>query len=431
MKVLIIANEYYPYPSAITNAFKPIIDEMLNNKYQVDFITKMQNINMSTHEKTKGVNVYRIEDWFYNSYNITDTQRKYNGYFFMNIANKLSILLMRGARFLDYIIDTKIYKNQDGFINKKLAIKLARKLHKENKYDCIISLSYPFVMNEIAYEIKKYDSKVKWYAYQFDPYTFNTTLDKKNYKLRLKKEIKILNKADKIFLPEENFKQNMKTELSVLKEKYIQFPYALVEKNNKLIKKEKNNKRECINFVYTGTLYKNIREPNKTLDFFYILREKKISYKLDFYYRTVPELEKTLQEYKEKLGDNLVLHKEESKEICDQASYNADVLINIGNTTSNQTPSKVFENISMCKPIVNFYSIDEDTTKNQLKKYEISLNIDTRKEYTGKIIEKFIDFCLENKEKEVSFEEATKNFLKSHEVAKKFIQIIGENNAEN
>ena len=52
-----------------------------------------------------------------------------------------------------------------------------------------------------------------------------------------------------------------------------------------------------------------------------------------------------------------------------------DVLINVGNESPNQTPSKVFDYISTMKCIINFYSINDDTSKWYLSNYPYVLNI--------------------------------------------------------
>lgn len=55
--------------------------------------------------------------------------------------------------------------------------------------------------------------------------------------------------------------------------------------------------------------------------------------------------------------------------------HHADLLINIGNKTVNQTPSKIFDYISTGKPIVNFHSLLDDTSKFYLTDYPNKLNV--------------------------------------------------------
>lgn len=424
-KVLIIANEYYPNPSAITNVFVNIIKEMQNRKYEVSVLTKRQNIDMLEEETIDNVKIYRVEDWFYNLYNITDRIKAYKASGIMKLANILSLCLYKIARYVSYYYDFRILNNQDGYINRKEAIKKGLQLNNDNKYDIIISLSYPFIMHEIANKIiKKSKNKPKWITYQFDPNAMNNTLSKKLYNKRLNNEIKVLKNCDAIFLPEENYIQNINTKLNILKNKYNVFQYANISKPayEGLVQTD-----DIVKFVYTGTLYKDIREPQRVLDFFVKIEEdNKFKLKVLFYFKSVPEITDIVNSYKKKLGDCLQIVENADKDECDIISSNANILINIGNSVPNQTPSKVFENISLGKPIINFYSIENDTSKKQLEKYKMKLNINTNENYTENLLKIFYDFVDKYKFQQLSFDKATVGYELAENVAKKFVDIIGE-----
>ena len=58
-----------------------------------------------------------------------------------------------------------------------------------------------------------------------------------------------------------------------------------------------------------------------------------------------------------------------------EAAYEADVLINIGNTNPYQEPSKVIEYASTGKPIINITTIDCDSSSVLLEGYPAFLNV--------------------------------------------------------
>ena len=118
----------------------------------------------------------------------------------------------------------------------------------------------------------------------------------------------------------------------------------------------------------------------------------------------------------------------------------ADILINLGNKSINQTPSKVFDYIGSGRPIVNIYSLTDDTSKYYLEKYPCKLNI---KEDANNIIENvrsFTDFAekyaganiewalIERAYCEYDSETVTKNTVS---VIKNKLGLEGENNVKN
>lgn len=406
-KVLFVVHEYYPCGSAITNCLNPIIKEMKKQNIKIDVITRKSFDYLKNTEVIDGVNVFRINDYF-NIYN--NKIKKCN-----NTIKKIYYKII--LKFI-WIYKTRVIKNNYGFLNKKRTIKKAEKLFKRNNYDTIISCSYPFSVHEIAYNLKK-KYKLVWIAYQFDPHTYNYTLMGNGAtEDRLKQEIGALILADKIFLPKENYEENLKTELSILKDKYCPFPFALISQPQVKSKKKNNSK---IIFTFTGTLYENIRMPFNMLDFF---KNIDFDYEIRLYYITEPILEKKLLEYKKEFDGRLKLFSNKPKRECDIAISESNILLNIGNEIPNQTPSKVYELICSGKPIVNFFSIDSDTSKKVFKKYPLVININ--KNYDQKVVDKFKKFCIENKNKLLTYEDATKNYETSEEVAYRFIEEVNK-----
>ena len=109
---------------------------------------------------------------------------------------------------------------------------------------------------------------------------------------------------------------------------------------------------------------------------------------------------------------NLNLLGQVPREECIKALLKSDVLINLGNSISSQTPSKILEYIGFGKPIINFYFIKEDTSLYYLKNYPLSFNLNLT-DYKEDEVENLIAFCRENKGKSVSYDEI-KVHMKEH-----------------
>ena len=75
------------------------------------------------------------------------------------------------------------------------------------------------------------------------------------------------------------------------------------------------------------------------------------------------------------LSENEILHEPVSQLEMHQILESADVMVNLGNTTTNQFPSKVLDYISLGKPIINIYKNKNCPTLEVLDKYPLSISL--------------------------------------------------------
>ena len=132
---------------------------------------------------------------------------------------------------------------------------------------------------------------------------------------------------------------------------------------------------------------------------------------------------KQLEEYKEILKEKLVLKYDVCKEECNNIIYNADFNINLGNNISNQVPSKLYEIVSIGKPIINFYTIEEDTSKKFLERYELCLNLNIQKDSDSNI-NTFENFYQKNINKKLSYKDITSIYKDSKQIVNEFISEV-------
>ena len=171
--------------------------------------------------------------------------------------------------------------------------------------------------------------------------------------------------------------------------------------------------------VYLGSFYEDIRNPRNTLELFYHVckRDSSIVVHVLGY-----GCEDILEEYRMKMGRNLVLHGRLSKESADDMVCSANVLLNISNTCKTQTPSKLMEYIGTGKPIINMFCIDGDVGEKYLKDYPLHYSIDTRTEMNRDMIKNVSEFIIE-KQNDV-FTETEERYAKwSAEKFASFIKI--------
>lgn len=123
-----------------------------------------------------------------------------------------------------------------------------------------------------------------------------------------------------------------------------------------------------IQCYFIGNLYADIRNPKWVVELFACLENVA---DLSFVGGCYGD-KNVLNEIK---GKNIhYLGKKKQKELM-EIYEEADVLINIGNLVTNQMPSKIFEYISLGKPIINIYKNKECPTLEYTKKYPMSIDI--------------------------------------------------------
>lgn len=402
MRILFILHEYFPAPSAITNCIEPLISKFKEEGIQISILTRKNQRYLPNKETLNAIKIYRIADY----YSIINDQLERN-------TNTIVKLFYKIVRKLFLLNKKNRPNNEKGLLNKSKAVNLGKKIIKKEKCDCIISVSYPFITHQIANMLIK-NTNIKWIAYQCDPhtlnYTFNNEIDR-----RMKEEINCLKKSDIIFLSEENYRENIKIQLSELKSKYYVLPFPII-KDPKLNNKINSNK--IFKFVYTGTLYANLREPFHMLDFF---SKTDLNYILDMYFFAEENINLKLKLYKKNMGDKLNLFKNATKNECQKALEEADFILNIGNNVPNQLPSKIYEAIQYGKPIVNFYCIKNDTSKMTLDKYPLAISIKLPNERNQN---KFVKFCKENKNKKIAYEDIIKIYPSAEIVAAEFYKKV-------
>lgn len=232
------------------------------------------------------------------------------------------------------------------------------------EYDLIVSFSNPFTSHVVASLLSRRHN-LPWIAYYFDPFFSNSTLNKKGLLKRKKFEEKVVNTANVLML-------TYPTDKDYIDRKF--------EYTNRIVKAEmpgihtdiyvgcKKKHKIPIQCYFIGNLYADIRNPEWVVKLFSCLEDVA---DLSFVGGCYGD-KKVLNGIK---GENIhYLGKKKQEELM-KIYEEADVLINIGNLVTNQMPSKIFEYISLGKPIINIYKNKECPTLEYTPKYPISIDI--------------------------------------------------------
>ena len=235
-----------------------------------------------------------------------------------------------------------------------------------NEKSKMLNISFPFDILRVGLKIKKKYPELYWVIYELDPFTYNSILrfQKIAFVYRFLLESNVFRHSNKILLTHELMAQYSNNLLNRYKLKFkdIGIPILKITNNN-------NNVGENIDLIYIGSFYKNIRDPEYMFEVISKLIEINDKICLHIY---GPEINSLPNELMTKYNNNIYAHGRVSKEEINKAVLSSNILINIGNSVENQLPSKILEYIGVGKPIINFYSIENDTSNVYLKDYPIA-----------------------------------------------------------
>ena len=231
---------------------------------------------------------------------------------------------------------------------------------------------------------------------------------------KLKWERYLFEKFDKIVLMESSRKHHEKysTKDSWYKNKavYLDVPAFIdIDQDNHKKKEESKN----IVISYAGIIQDNVRTPYSFLKVISEIKDPKI----DIYFagdNKCAELDKYLN-----FGENITFTQlgfrpyEEVWKLFE----NSDILLNLGGYNANLVPSKVFEYMSLGKPIISTYRLDDDSSIPYLKKYPMCFFIDEREDNYDETAVKLRSFLIENKNKTIDYESVSKLFYKNKPTA--------------
>ena len=279
-------------------------------------------------------------------------------------------------------------KFESKFISSAM-VSYATEIIKENNISQILSISHPIINHQLACNLKVVCDELKWTMYQLDPYTYNYALSEKEQPSRRKLELKLLMKADKVILTEGIMAENRKRGFGgEFEGKILSIPLPnLIFRPRLSDMPFKDFDETKINILFAGNIYSNIRKPEVIFEILSNLGNSEFHLHLYGW-----GMERIVDKYP-KIRKQVHLHGGVPKEAVMAAMNAASVLINFGNSMSNQTPSKIFDYISTGKPIINFSINENDSSLHYLKQYPLFLNMFIENELSDSAIDCFEKFC--------------------------------------
>ena len=389
--IAVLSNGFYPEmvaPSVVFyNYMKP-----LENEYNFHIITKTNKLYFALSTE---YDLYYISSFRHRLYQRCLKNIREQRYV---LVSKILLLIIR----ICLVIQT-----QYAFPNtKKWEInayyKKLRKLYDIYHFDVIVAVSDYFVTQLAALKFKKEHPSVKWIVFATDPYSnnyvyYNRKLFKSFWKrLNIRAEQKIYDEANYCLFTPELYSyviNNFKIDIT----KVATIHYLLSQRIADCVKQNINH--EDCKLLFAGNVYRKIRNPEYMLSV--LSKVEGIHVNL---FVGVGDCDDIINQYvSEKIRRELFVPREKyEKMICEEY----DILLNMGNVSTLQFPSKTLELLSTGKPILNFCFV-KDRQYEMIEKYPLGLNILNGEENAVEKIEKF---CQEMKGKTMLFSDVEKLF---------------------
>lgn len=255
------------------------------------------------------------------------------------------------------------------------AFLMTRALIKANQYDWVITVSHPFTSHLVGLLSKPRSAGANWLVDIGDPFYLMSDPSPNNRMLygwlSNLVERSVIAKADAISVTTKSTRAIYEEySPAVLGKVHVISPLLSLPDFHERCSPASNDSNQPIRLVFIGSLYKNLRSPRQLLSYFEKLVESvgEKGVELHFYgavndcgpdFATCPQL----------IRPYLFLHGLVSRQEAVNAMNKADILVNIGNKSESQLASKVIEYMAVGKPILNFISIDRDTSVEALGDY--------------------------------------------------------------
>lgn len=268
----------------------------------------------------------------------------------------------------------------------KLLSTIPKAVKNESGYDLLITIAMP---HPIHWAVGKMCAKGKrlaktWVADCGDPYMFCGTSQYKHPFYFAKQEKRWCRECDYIAVPVESALSAYYPEF---KSKIRIIPQAFDFSEVKLQEYVPNH---IPTFAFSGNLIPNVRDPKPLLD--YLCEVNK-----DFKFIVYTTKQHLVNPYKAVLGDKLEVHGYIPRlELLEKLS-GMDFLINIGNVSKNQLPSKLIDYGLTKRPILNInpQSFDPTLIDDFLKRdYSRQYVVDSIERYNiVTVAQQFLDLC--------------------------------------
>lgn len=259
------------------------------------------------------------------------------------------------------------------------AARQAERLVSEPGYDALITVSLPFTSHLVGRRIKRKSPGLTWLVDTGDPFCFIDATPHNNLRLyrRLNHRVEraVFDDSDAVAVTTEATRQIYQRLFPEAAGK-IEVIAPLIPTQEPIEAESGFADDGTMRLIFIGTLYRTIRDPGPLLAVFSRLLQTELEPRLELhFFGGHNDCGVLFDQYAGLVGTKIFLHGVVPRARALAATRKATALINIGNDTPYQLPSKLVEYMASGRPIINFVSGPEDSSLGLLKAYPQCLNV--------------------------------------------------------
>lgn len=392
--IIVIVGAYHPFPSAVGVCAEKIVDQ-LKVEHDVTIVSLKDRDEQLDKETYNGYEISRVTT----KYNRKQFQIK-NSEEISEFGKKIKGIALKSTRLLKLLL-SKVTIDNDIVSAYYSELKESG---DNKKVDVIISTCFPFESVVAALKFKNsIDSSVQVIPYLFDNFAHSASLHRFNWNRRIKLkenmklEVEMLQSSTSIFSmhPLKTYFESHFPSTYLKKISYVEHPLLV----SSTLKDITLNVSDKINLIYAGGLFKNVREPK------YMLRildgiQSKLDIECNVY--AFGNASKEVERHS-RTEQYLRYHGHVSRSEIVKSYSSCDVLINLGEIEGKQISSKIFEYMSLGKPLIHIAFTKNCVVSGVLAKYPLAIIICVEDDFDNNL-SAVIDFIELNAKERLTFD---------------------------
>jgi len=372
VKILIVCYSYFPELSPRAFRWAAIAEELVCLGHQVQVICA-SSTSRAERECVGGVEIHRagsnarelVKRWLRLEATVAPASTAIKVGASVSVRNRVGQLMKSAYR---HTVRKLLWPDFAAFWYFS-ALKSAHALIQDSRPDVVVTVSLPYTGHLVGLALKRHHA-IRWLVDIGDPFSFMTETPVNNTTLfrglNARSESLVLEMADAVAVTTEGTRQEyLKCFPTMDQSKIAVVPPLFVATSMKDGSVPYFKLPNKIRLVFAGTLYRTIRNPAALLELFGHLMSTPLGAKLELhFYGVLNDCKPCFDPYGDLLGSKIFIHGLVPRAEAVRAMQEATVLVNFGNSTAYQLPSKVVEYAMLGKPVLNFTKLDLDSSRN-------------------------------------------------------------------
>lgn len=370
MNVLIITHAYAPDPTPRAFRWTAIAEHWAREGAAVDVVTTGRR-GGAAMERRNGVTIHHVGE------TVLGRMHRRAGAAAGRRGGRPGL-----RRMLRWVYDAtwrRVFWPDYACLWRRPALAQAKRLCRSRSFDAVITVSHPFSGHMVGLSLKRALPGLRWIADMGDPFSLADTVASNNaalYRRRNRRaEAAVLRECDAVSVTVEGCRTVLADTFAVDPAKIAVIPPLLsLPEPESAAPAPEFAEKETVDLVYLGVLYPSLRPPDALLDLFAGMHARCARLRLHFF-GDVRGCEAAFARHQALMGRAIHLHGPIPRAAVAPTMAAADILVNIGNGTAHQLPSKLVEYVAAGKPILNIAQSRTDTAAAFLDGHPASLTV--------------------------------------------------------